>query len=238
MSHEDAKVPRQNVLFVHGLWMNGLETWWLRHRMEGHGFEAHSLSYPTMHASVEQVVEQLAAAIVPLSPPVHLVGHSLGGLMLLKLFELRPDQPPGRVVLLGSPVAGSYAAQSVARWAIGPTLLGRIALGEIVGRGARRWTQSRELGVIAGSTSAGLGRLVSHLPEPNDGTVSVEETRVEGMADHVVLPVTHTGMLASARVAEHVARFLRTGAFADLSIDAGMPAGEAPAAAADGRRET
>jgi pimeloyl-ACP methyl ester carboxylesterase len=201
------------VLFIHGLWMSGLETWWLRHRIESHGFSAHALSYPTLHATPEEVVEQLAVAIAGLPPPVHLVGHSLGGLMLLKLFELQPQQPAGRVVLLGSPVRGSHAARSVASWAIGPSLLGRLALGEIVERGPRAWTQPRELGVIAGSTSAGLGRLVSQLPEPNDGTVAVEETRIEGMADHLVLPVTHTGMLASAAVVEHVARFLETGRF-------------------------
>ena len=201
------------MLFVHCLWMNGLETWWLRHRVEAQGFGAHAISYPTMHATAEQVAEQLALAIAALEPPVHLVGHSLGGLMLLKLFELKPDQPPGRVVLLGSPVAGSHAARSVASWAIGPGLIGQLALKEIVQRGSRRWDQPRDLGVIAGSTSAGLGRVVSNLPEPNDGTVAVEETRIEGMTDHLVLPVTHTGMLASAPVAEHVVRFLDTGRF-------------------------
>lgn len=213
MSHEQTKVPPENVLFLHGLWMNGLETWWLRHRVESHGFATQALSYPTMHATAGEVVSLLAGQIAALEPPVHLVGHSLGGLMLLKLFELLPEQPPGRVVLLGSPVAGSYAARSVASWAIGPSLLGRIALEEIVERGPRRWSLPRELGIIAGSTSAGMGRLVSQLPEPNDGTVAVEETHIEGMTDHLVLPVTHTGMLVSASVAEHVARFLTTGRF-------------------------
>jgi hypothetical protein len=75
------------------------------------------------------------------------------------------------------------------------------------------WTVERELGVIAGSLSAGIGRFVSDLPEPNDGTVAVEETRIQGMTDHVVLPVTHTGMLASAEVADRTARFLETGRF-------------------------
>jgi len=201
------------VLFVHGLWMNGMETWWLRHRVEAQGFSTQAFSYPTLHATTTQVAEGLTAVIAALPPPVHLVGHSLGGLMLLKLFELFPDQPPGRVVLLGSPVAGSHAARSVASWTIGPSLLGQLALGEIVHNHPRQWTLPRDLGIIAGSTSAGLGRLVSDLPEPNDGTVAVEETRLPGMTDHVVLPVTHTGMLASASVAEHVGRFLETGRF-------------------------
>jgi pimeloyl-ACP methyl ester carboxylesterase len=213
VSDEQFKVPQANVLFVHGLWMNGLETWWLRHRVAAQGYATHAFSYPTLHATPEQVVEQLSLAIGRLPPPVHLVGHSLGGLMLLRLFELEPRQPPGRVVLLGAPVAGSVAARSVAGWTIGPTLLGPLALGEIIGRGPRSWTQPRELGVIAGSVSAGLGRVVSQLPEPNDGTVAVEETRLPGMAGHVVLPVTHTGMLASAAVAEHIGRFLESGRF-------------------------
>ena len=133
--------------------------------------------------------------------------------MLLRLFELQPLQPAGRVVLMGSPAAGSRAAQSVARWPIGPAVLGPLALSELAGSRLPRWTQSREPGVIAGRGHMGIGRLVSHLPEPNDGTVAVEETRIEGMTDHVVLPVTHTGMLLSAAVAGHVAGFLRHGHF-------------------------
>jgi pimeloyl-ACP methyl ester carboxylesterase len=201
------------MLFVHGLWMNGMEGWWLRHRMEARGYSTQAFSYPSLHATAAQVAVGLVAAIAALPPPVHLVGHSLGGLMLLKLFELFPEQPPGRVVLLGSPVAGSHAARSVASWTIGPSLLGPLALGEIIQGRTRQWTLPRDLGVIAGSTSAGLGRLVSHLPEPNDGTVTVEETRLAGMTDHLVLPVTHTGMLASASVADHLVRFLETGSF-------------------------
>ena len=78
---------------------------------------------------------------------------------------------------------------------------------------ARAWKRPRSLGVIAGSLSAGFGRLVSRLPVPNDGTVAVDETRLDGMSDHLVLPVTHTGMLLSTEVANRTARFLDHGNF-------------------------
>jgi len=202
-----------SVLVVHGLWMNGLETLWLRRRLEARGFAPHAFSYHSLHAELPEVVGALEAQVRALPPPVHLVGHSLGGLMLLRLFDRVEGLPEGRVVLLGSPVNGSCAASAVARWPIGPAVLGRLALQELVGASPRRWTHERELGVIAGSLSAGMGRFVTQLPEPNDGTVAVEETRSSGMKEHLVLPVTHTGMMLSSEVAECTARFLHTGSF-------------------------
>jgi pimeloyl-ACP methyl ester carboxylesterase len=204
---------RPSVLVVHGLWMNGLETHWLRQRLAARGFDARAFSYHSLHADLPEVVAALEAQVRALPPPVHLVGHSLGGVMLLALFERVTDLPEGRVVLLGSPVNGSCAATAVSRWPIGPAVLGRLALQELVGERRRCWTQPRDLGVIAGCTSAGMGRFVSNLPEPNDGTVAVDETRISGMTEHLVLPVTHTGMMLSSEVADRTARFLASGQF-------------------------
>jgi pimeloyl-ACP methyl ester carboxylesterase len=204
---------RPSVLVVHGLWMNGLETHWLRQRLAARGFDARAFSYHSLHADLPEVVTALEAQVRALPPPVHLVGHSLGGVMLVALFERVSDLPEGRVVLLGSPVNGSCAATAVSRWPIGPAVLGRLALQELVGERRRCWTQPRDLGVIAGCTSAGMGRFVSNLPEPNDGTVAVDETRISGMTEHLVLPVTHTGMMLSSEVADRTARFLASGQF-------------------------
>ena len=204
---------RPSVLVVHGLWMNGLETHWLRQRLAARGFDARAFSYHSLHADLPEVVTALEAQVRALPPPVHLVGHSLGGVMLVALFERVSDLPEGRVVLLGSPVNGSCAATAVSRWPIGPAVLGRLALQELVGERRRCWTQPRDLGVIAGCTSAGMGRFVSNLPEPNDGTVAVDETRISGMKEHLVLPVTHTGMMLSSEVADRTARFLASGNF-------------------------
>jgi hypothetical protein len=71
----------------------------------------------------------------------------------------------------------------------------------------------RDIGMIAGSRSIGLGLLLGGLGEPGDGTVAVAETRAEGLRQHRLLPVTHTGMLFSKQVAREVAYFLRTGSF-------------------------
>ena len=193
--------------------MNGLESHWLRQRLEARGFSPRAFTYHSLHANLPEVVAALEEQIRALEPPVHLVGHSLGGVMLLALFERVGDLPEGRVVLLGSPVTGSQAATAVSRWPIGPVVLGRLALQELVGERRRSWAQPRDLGVIAGSLSAGMGRFVSDLPEPNDGTVAVEETRISGMREHLVLPVTHTGMMLSSEVADRTASFLESGQF-------------------------
>ena len=69
-----------------------------------------------------------------------------------------------------------------------------------------------ELGSLAGNSPLGIGRIFK-LQGENDGTVLVEETRFPGMADHILLPVSHTGMLTDKRVAGQTAAFLRHGKF-------------------------
>ena len=120
---------------------------------------------------------------------------------------------PGRVVLLGSPFAGSNAAARLEASRIGTALLGRSIREWLLDR-PQAWSGPRELGVIAGCGRIGMGRIIApDLARPNDGVVAVAETRVPGAADHLVLPVSHTAMLASRRVAEESAHFLRNGRF-------------------------
>ena len=144
---------------------------------------------------------------------VHFVGHSLGGIVLLRFFEQAPRASPGRVVLLGSPIRGSRAAHHVARWPLGAAIMGRNIEAEVLKAPERRWNDQRELGVIAGDLSLGFGRLFGELGRPNDGTICVEETEIPGAADRIVLPVSHTGILFSVEVARQTASFLATGRF-------------------------
>jgi hypothetical protein len=75
------------------------------------------------------------------------------------------------------------------------------------------WSGARDLGVIAGRLAFGFGLLLGSLPRPNDGTVAVDETKLEGTKDHIVLKVSHTAMLLSRGVAVQAAHFLRHGRF-------------------------
>src|ERR1700749_1539290 len=119
------------VVYVHGLWLNGWESVLLRRRLAGQmGCETSAFSYPSVGADAAANARALGEYLERISADtLHLVAHSLGGLMVLEMFERvltaegrfpggRP-LPPGRVVLLGSPVQGSSAAQNLARLAFG-----------------------------------------------------------------------------------------------------------------------
>ena len=193
--------------------MNGLESFLLRDRLKGAGFSPSVFRYPSMHATLAQVTAALAARLRAAGDTVHVVAHSLGGLVALETLQGEGGLPPGRVVLLGSPVQGSRAASAIAHWSLGPQLLGSLAVAELARARDRQWRGPREIGLVAGSRSAGLGRVFAELPQPNDGTVCVDETELPGATARVVLDVSHTGMLLSQAVAAATNRFLARGSF-------------------------
>jgi pimeloyl-ACP methyl ester carboxylesterase len=205
-------------VYVHGLWLTGLEGGLLRKRLTRDlDAETRVFSYPSVMSSITDNARALAKFLLGTrADTLHLVGHSLGGLVILKLFEQGYDAglPPGRIVLLGSPLAGSRTAHHVARLPFGRKILGRGVDEELLTARLRRWNGQRELGVIAGSLSIGLGRLVGATGAPGDGTIFVEETRLEGITQHLVLRVSHTGLPLSPEVARQTGVFLRTGRFA------------------------
>lgn len=207
------------VVYVHGLWQSGAESIWLRRRLsQDLDADARAFSYPSVAADASANARALATYLTAIrADTLHLVGHSLGGLVILKLFNEEADAagrlPPGRIVLLGSPLRGSRTAQNLARLPFGRKIMG-VGVGEelLVPR-ERRWNRARDLGIIVGDLGFGLGRLVGTLDGPSDGTVLVEETQLPGAADRVVLRVSHTGMLFSGHVAKQTAAFLSRGRF-------------------------
>lgn len=204
----------ETVVLVHGLWVGARHLHLLQKRLEGAGFRAVPYTYRTVRNAPRVNAMELNAFCRDLGSPalLHFVGHSLGGLVLRHLFHDYPDQPPGRVVTLGTPHQDSAAARSLSRIGAGRAALGRSVHEGLLG-GAPPWDARRELGSIAGTLRFGMGTLVPGIPTPSDGTVAVAETRLPGMTDHVTAPVSHFGLVLSSRVAGYTAHFLRHGQF-------------------------
>ena len=205
---------RTIVILVHGVWMHGLTMALQRYYLSQRGFDARCYSYHSVGPTLSENARQLAAfAAEQDAGVIHWVGLSLGGLVILRLLETAGTAAPVRVVLMGTPFQGSYAARMLARHEWGEQALGR-SLAEWFAGDKPHEFPGREIGTIAGSNSFGLGALVApDLPEPNDGAVAVDETRVPAACDHIVLPVTHSGMLVSRAVALQAAAFLQAGRF-------------------------
>ena len=134
--------------------------------------------------------------------------------MILHALNGHPQLAVGNVVLLGTPVRGSFSGRRLASHRIGRWMLGETQPlwhdREIV-----RWKRTERLGVVAGTLPMGLGRALGPLPGPNDGVVCVDETALEGMSERITLHVGHSAMLVSPRVASQTAAFLREGRFLD-----------------------
>lgn len=205
----------QHVVYVHGLWMRGGESLLLAQRLlREFGLQVHAFPYSAGTWGMEEITAHLQSFVRSLDvPAVHFVGHSLGGLVIYRYFERYPEQLPGRAVFLGTPCLESRAAVQAAQVRFISVLMGPSVADELLRPRERRWTFGRPLGIVAGSQSIGLGQFVAGFEEECDGTVAVSETRLPGAADHIVLPVSHMGMLVSARVARETGAFLRDGRF-------------------------
>lgn len=207
------------VILVHGVWMPGGEMMILKMHLEkDHGFKAQIFSYPSVRGTLDENAELLADFIHYLElDEVHIVGHSLGGVVTLRMLALHPDAPPGRVVCLGSPLCGSRAGSYLNQHDWGNAILGKSVVDGVVEEAANEWassvTETREVGSIAGTKPIGVGRLFADFKEPSDGTVAVSETLLPGVTDHLTMEVTHSGLVVSTPVVEQIAAFLNTGAF-------------------------
>ena len=154
---------------------------------------------------------------------MHLVGHSLGGVVALRMLATQSELPPGRLVCLGSPLTGSRAAEFLQASDWGAALLGATLPAGVLHESANEWGSSvcaaRDVGIIAGNLPLGVGRILTDFGEPSDGTVAVAETKLDGAQDRLVMRVSHRGMILSRRVADQVWNFLQRGEFRRTGAD-------------------
>lgn len=186
----------------------------LRRRVSAEGFQVVQFRYRSLKCSPSENAEKLFGFVQKLpARRIHFVAHSLGGIVLAHYFHCRKEHFSGRVVLLGSPLNTSSAARSYASYRVTRPLLGKSIEAGLLGDHSP-WDANVEAGMVAGTRGIGVGSLLfGALPKPNDGTVALVETRVEGLRDFICVPESHFSMLLSRQVANETVGFLRSGHF-------------------------
>jgi alpha-beta hydrolase superfamily lysophospholipase len=209
------------VVLLHGLARTSTSMNKMQRELENAGFATANIDYPSREHEVEEladiaVTEGLEACRdIEGVEHIHFVTHSLGGILVRQYLSTNEIAELGRVVMMGPPNQGSAAVDELIDvpgfdWLNGPA-------GRQLGKGEdsvplKLGPADFELGVIAGNRT--IDPVTSAVLEnPDDGRVSVDDTRLEGMADFVIVDHSHAFMMRMHRPIELTIEFLRSGQF-------------------------
>jgi pimeloyl-ACP methyl ester carboxylesterase len=215
-----ADATQDGVVLLHGISRTARSFRKLQAALEGANLATLNLDYASRRKALEALAEDIHPAIQRFADgidgSIHFVGHSMGGLLARVYIARHRPKRLGRVVMLGTPNSGSEIADRLKdskpfRAFFGPA-------GQQLG--TRRSAVDNAMlppvdypvGIIAGDRSIDPVASV-FLPKPHDGRVSVANTRLDGMTDHIVIRTAHPWLMRNSVAIEQTIAFLRAGKF-------------------------
>jgi len=210
----------EGVILLHGLCRTTGSMDEMADKLEQEGFVVVNQSYPSRSATIAKLSEQaigeaLKNPELQACGKIHFVTHSLGGILVRSYFKDKQLDRLGRVVMLGPPNGGSEVADKIGHWKLYQKING--AAGNELGTQPDSTVNqlgkvSFECGIIAGDRS--INGINSRMIEgKDDGKVSVVNTRVEGMKDHITIHATHPYLMKNKHAITHTIEFLKHGKF-------------------------
>ncbi|NQU30066.1 MAG: alpha/beta fold hydrolase [Anaerolineae bacterium] len=214
------KSETNKVVLLHGLGRASLSMAYLANRLQRAGYSPCNISYPSHKHPVKKLAINFVLPAIEKcfrygSEPIHFVTHSLGGIIVRQLAASKANIKIGRVVMLAPPNGGSEVVDTLSDWPFFGAVNG--PAGKELGTSENDLPRSLgpapfEVGIIAGNRT--INPLLSLMIDgENDGRMSIENTKLEGMADFLVLPVSHPLIMLDRRVAEQTIHFLEHGLF-------------------------
>jgi hypothetical protein len=210
---------KECVILLHGLARTEKSLVKLENKLIDEGYHTINQGYPSTKHKIEKLAKDTISKALSKcldGEKIHFVTHSMGGILVRQYLKENTIDNLGRVVMLGPPNKGSQVVDNLQntpgfKFMNGPAGMqlgtGKMNVPDQLG------PADFELGIIAGTRSINL-ILSTMLPNPDDGKVSVANTKLEGMSDHISLPVTHPFMMRNNEVMDQVIYFLKNGSFA------------------------
>lgn len=216
-AHNENDPALETVVLLHGMGRSRASMWPLAQRLRGAGFQTRNFPYSSTLHRFETLVGDLHDFIVERvkTPRYHLVGHSLGNILIRARFRVGYPSGLTRIVMLAPPnhvpqLAQRFQGCPPFHWWTGES--GRLLASEVFYESLP--IPSVEFGVIAGDK----GQYIT-FDEPNDRVITVESTRLDGMSDHLVVHDAHTFIMNSRATARATVAFLREGQFTSNSYE-------------------
>jgi pimeloyl-ACP methyl ester carboxylesterase len=215
-----SEATQDGVVLLHGISRTPRSFKRMQRTIEGEGYAALNLGYASRRKTLEALAEDIHPAIElfasGLTGSIHFVGHSMGGLLARVYIARYRPQRLGRVVMLGTPNSGSEIADRLKNFGAFRAFFG--PAGQQLGTrrsavdDAMLPPVNYPVGIIAGNRSIDpvAGTM---LPKPHDGRVSVANTKLDGMADHVVVASSHPWLVRNSVAIEQTIAFLQDGRF-------------------------